>query len=224
MPDRAVGVTDQATGAGIADVRVRERQISAVTYAEQFVIPISERVVTGKVKAATFRIIGTTATTYNLFSLENTAGSAVLVAITKLRHYIEATATTAYLTANATKLFRGTTVPTGGTTLTKHLLDTNGSSVANVVARGGASSDTALSAITYALPAGNPMWTQPWDKILTGVGQWFVEGNRYIGEEGDADDIILRAGQSVLLVVNPGAGVAHLNHQVNVEWEEFTIP
>lgn len=224
MPNRGVGVTDQATGAGVADVRVRERQITAVTYAEQFVIPISERVVTARVKTATFRIIGTTATTYNLFSLENTAGSAVTIAITKIRTYIEVSAVTAYLVQNATKLFRSVVTPTGGTTLTKHLLDPSGSSAANVVARGGSSSDTLLTAITHAFPAGNPMWTQPWDKTMTGVGQHYVDASRFMGEGSDDDALLLTAGQTALIVYNPGAGAVQLHHSINVEWDEFTIP
>jgi hypothetical protein len=46
MPDRGVGVTDTAAGAGVAEVRTRERTIGGSTYAEQFVVPVRERVTT----------------------------------------------------------------------------------------------------------------------------------------------------------------------------------
>lgn len=45
MPERPVGVTDTASGAGVAEVRTRERSVGGNTVAEQFVIPIRERVV-----------------------------------------------------------------------------------------------------------------------------------------------------------------------------------
>jgi hypothetical protein len=47
-PDIGVGVTDQASGAGVADVRGRQRTVGGVTNAvEQYVIAISPRVDTG---------------------------------------------------------------------------------------------------------------------------------------------------------------------------------
>lgn len=47
MAVRGVGVTDQSAGAGVAEVRSRERAVDGGTYAEQYIIAQRERVSTG---------------------------------------------------------------------------------------------------------------------------------------------------------------------------------
>jgi hypothetical protein len=74
---RAVGVTDQPSAAGVADVRARERTdpVLGTTVAEQYVIPISERVASFKGLATSFRMPGRAATAQNLFAIFNASGS-----------------------------------------------------------------------------------------------------------------------------------------------------
>lgn len=83
MTDRAVGVTDQASGAGVADVRARERVISATTYAEQYVIPIRERVLSGVYLTSFLGTVQATAHTppAGYWWLINPVGSTVSVAL-----------------------------------------------------------------------------------------------------------------------------------------------
>lgn len=190
---------------------------------EPYVIVQNERVASAKCAVATFRTPGLASTPHNLFSLENTAGSGVLVAVRRLAVQCEVSAATAYLVAATTRLFRGITVPTGGSALTKHVFDSAQASAANVVARGASSADGTAAAIVYALPAGNPMWSQPLHKLVTAVGQWIVNDDAMVPNLCQDDPIILRAGQSIL-VANVGAAATHLHFTVSCVWEEFTLP
>jgi|GEM_PF-2337515 len=186
-----------------------------------YVIPTSARIASNEVKFASWRTVASAATPHNLLSIENTTGSAVLVAVRELAVEIQVNAVTAMLVASDIKLFRGTTVPTGGTTLTQHQLDTSDTvSPANVVIRGATASDGgAATGITYALPATNAMYAQAVPKILTGVGVFVTADQRFI--QRDEDPLILRAAQSLLLVVI-GIVPAHYHYVVKGKLEVFT--
>lgn len=192
----------------------------------QRVSPVSERAISYLGSVATFRTLGNAASPQNLFTLENQAGSAVLVAIRALRVEQDSTAV---LTAvsNQFKLSRPSALPTGGTTLSKGSLDTALTSNASVVARGATASDGgAATAITAT--AGTTMWCQFGARFHTAVGQWIPDDFDLMPIAiTNTDGIILRAGQAILVqVINPtAANNAATNHYtIRCAYEEFTLP
>jgi hypothetical protein len=227
MTERPVGVTDQATGAGIADVRTRERTVGGNTVAEQYVIPISERVASYKGMATTFRIPGRAATTQNLFSIYNTTGSAVLVAVRRLSIQMDATAALATV-AKSIKTTRQTTAPTNGTSATKVPFDSAQSSAANVEVRGDASADGTGSATTLtATPSANVGWSQFVMRLHTAAGQVLMDDESCIPVLCADDPVILRANEGLLVAIVAAATTSNPitdHHVVNCMWEEFTLP
>jgi hypothetical protein len=219
MPESFIQVPPNSSG---LKMRTRQRTVGANTVEEQYVIPIGERVVSFEGAIGTFRVPGSAATPQNLLSVENTAGSAVLLGIRRIAVDVQVSATTAAMINTYIRLFRGTTVPTGGTTHTKHSFDSTESSAANVVVRGPASADGTATAITYALPSGNPMREQALPGIMTGVGQWLTDDLdmwKY-----DYPPLILRAGESILVAATAVAIPAHIHLTTKIIWEEFTLP
>lgn len=225
MAERPVGITDQASGAGIAQVRTRERTVSAEVVSEQYVIPISERVASFKGFTSTFRTLGNAAATQNLFSIENAAGSSVLVAVRRISVQMDATAVLAAITSQI-KTSRPTALPTGGTTLTKVGFDTAQSSSASVVCRGATASDAgAATAITAT--AGSTGWQQYVMRMHTLVGQVLLPDESLIPGLSADDPVILRAGEALLvqIVQATAANNAATNHHiVNCMFEEFALP
>lgn len=221
MTERPVGVTDQAAGAGVAEVRTRERSVGGNTVAEQYVIPISERVASYKGFAASFRTLGLTTTPHNVFSIENAAGSTVLLAVRRLT--VQMDSTVAFTTvAPSFKTSRPAALPTGGTTLTKVAFDSSLTSSASVVLRGATASDGgAATAITAT--AGSTGWTQLQMRMSTVVGQIIMDDATLIPALCDTDPVILRAGEALLAQVVLAALATH-HYVVNCMWEEFSLP
>jgi hypothetical protein len=86
MPDRGVGVTDQTSGTGVADIRARERQVGGATYAEQYVIPARERVTTAIVLYSIVNTVQGTAHTApaGFFWILNHVGSTVNLVLRRI--------------------------------------------------------------------------------------------------------------------------------------------
>lgn len=227
MAERPVGVTDQASGAGVADVRTRERTVGGNTVAEQYVIPISERVASYKGACTTFRTPGRAATTQNLFSIFNTTGSSVLVAVRRLSIQMDATAALATVTKTI-KTTRQTTAPTNGTAATKVPFDSAQSSAANVEVRGDASADGTNSATTLtATPSANIAWSQLVMRLHTAAGQVIMDDDACIPSLCEDDPVILRASEGLLVaIVAPTTATNPITDHmiINCMWEEFTLP
>lgn len=226
MAERPVGVTDQASGAGVAEVRTRERTVGGNTVAEQYVILQEERVRSFEGYATSFRTPGRAATTQNIFSIYNTTGSSVLVAVKRLSIQMDATAA---LAAVAKTVFtsRITTAPTNGTTLTKVTNDTTQSSAANVVITGDASADGTGSGTTLTATAGTRMWSQFVMRMHTLVGQVLMDDESLIPHLSDDDPIILRANEGLLVSIAAAATTSNPATDqmiINCVWEEFTLP
>lgn len=217
MPESYVQVPPQSTG---LKLHTRQRTVGANTVEDQFVIPIQDRVVSGRVLASTFRIPGLTTTPHNLFTIENGAASAVLVGLRSL--WLEAIGSAASVLLPTFRFFKGTTTPSGGTASTKSLFDSAGASDANVVARGAASADGTASAITYALPAGTPAWQTFWTPMVTS-GVYPSIPYPLIPEVCRDDPVIIRPGQSILVAVVTAAVITN-HYLVNAMWDEFTLP
>lgn len=222
MADRGVGVADAAAGAGIAEVRTRERSIGGSTYAEQYVIPISERVASFKGTATSFRTAGLASTNHIVFSIENASGSTILLAVRRLSIQIDDTGVLTTV-APVVRTYRSSTASAAGTTLAKVQFDTSLTSSASVVVRGATASDGgAASAITNGGTL-TPMWTQFKMRAATAVGQYLFDDEPMIPLLSADDPVILRAAQA-LIVRMEQASVTTAHYIVNCMFEEFTLP
>lgn len=219
MPESFIGLPADSTG---KKVHTRQRVIGANTVEEQWFLPGSERVSTAKIAVSTFRTPGLAVTPHNLFTLENLAANPAtfLVGVRRLTIQMVATAATAALTTY--RMWRTTTVPTGGTVMTKTSRDSADALNANVNARMAVSADAVATAITYALPATNPMWQQSQPVMLTS-GVWNGDDNSLIPVIFQDDPLVIRPGQSILIAATT-ASVASASYVINCSWEEYTLP
>lgn len=194
----------------------------------QYVVPVPDRLISAYVTASTFKVTGAatnyTTTPLNLMSVENTAGSAVRVGVRRLvvKTYVT-TAAAVWLTPMVFRLFRGTTVPTGTATATLHKTDTAMTTPpANVVVRGPASADGTAAAITYALPAGTPMKQEPHPAYMTAAGE-AMNYSRELWTQ-DKPPLVLRAGESLIVLMTGATGTVNWQYSTEVELEVFTRP
>jgi hypothetical protein len=220
MGERPVGVTDVASGAGVAQFRTREQTIGGEAVVEQYLIPISDRVRSFQGMATTFRIPGSGAAAQNLLSIFNAAGSAVLVAVRWFQ--IELDYTTNSTTMRFFATTRITTAPTGGTALSKVAFDTAESSSSSVTLLGGASADGTASAIT-ATPGAANAWRihHTHFDAVTDLQQCRSLDHHVIAQL--ADPPYLAAGEGLLLAL-PDTASGSTQSVVKVVWQEFTLP
>lgn len=177
----------------------------------------------GKFSVATFRTPGTATTTQNLFTLENTTGSAVVVNVRRLLVQMDATAVlTTFMPLIKTS--RTTAIPTGGTQLNKGLFDTANSSAANVIARAGNASDGGAATVITATP-GTVVWQQMAMRLHTAVGQVLAPDNNLLPGlvENNGFEFKLKANEALLVQIvaaattsNPATNM----YFVECVWEE----
>jgi hypothetical protein len=225
---RAVGVTDQPSAAGVADVRARERTdpVLGTTVAEQYVIPISERVASFKGMATSFRMPGRAATAQNLFAIFNASGSTVLVAVRRLSFQMDVT-TALTAVAKQIKTSRITAVPTNGTALSKVAVDSAQTSSANVTVWNDASADGTSSATTLTATPGTAGWQQFAMRMHTAAGQVLMDDEAVVPLLSADDPVILRASEGLLVSVVAAATTSNpTTDQMIVQcmFEEFTLP
>lgn len=230
MTDRGVGVADQPSGVAVADIRVRERAVSGVTYAEQYVIPERWRIPSFIGMAATFRSVGRAATAQNYFSIENAAGSAVLVCVRSVEIHTDFTVALAVVDG-LLSLSRPAALPTNGTTLAKASVgtgeDTAQSSSGSVVIRGDASADGTNSASALTATPGSLAWRHFVGRVHTAVGQVLDTPKEMIPYAIRDNGVILRANESLLVsgaFVNATDNPATNHYTTSVCWEEYTLP
>lgn len=205
-----------------AGKKLRTYDYGAEGHLQYVIAQESERKVNGVYAAASFRQVGAASSPINLCTIHVTASPTYLVAVRRIAVDVSVSATTAYLVNSYVRMFRGSTVPSGGTDATKHAKDsTDTPSQANTVVKFGASADGTNSAITYALPSGNPMREQAFPAILTGVGQWLTDDLEL--QKFSQEPIILRGGESIL-IASVGNLATHLHLTTKVVFEEFTYP
>lgn len=195
--------------------------------AAQYVVPISPRSVTFCGAAASWRTLGNAASGQNLFTIENAAGSAVIVGVSRMTLEMDLTVANLAVALDI-KTFRPTSLPSGGTVLTKTAVDTALTSSASVVLRAATASDGgAATAITATAPAGNAMWHQFSHRLATAVGQTNPDDYSLLPTDiADVDWVAVRAGQSLAVqIVGTAATNAATNHYVvKCAWFEYTIP
>ena len=172
--------------------------------------------------AVTFRSPGTALMTQNLFTLENTTGSARIVKIRRLSVQVDPTASlTTFMPL--VKTSRTTAIPSGGTILTKAVFDTAGvASVANVVARGCNSSDGGGASVITAIPY-TVAWQQYCQRQYSTAGQALGVDNDILSEIVVNYDLLLRANEAIVVQVVSPAPISNPttnNYVVNCVWEE----
>lgn len=224
MPESFVRLPPDSTG---RKLRSRQRVIGADTVEEPYHILTSERVISAEVMTSTWRTPGAAALLHNLFTLENTAGSAVLVALRRLSVQLDATVLLAAV-APTVEFSRASAMPSGGTVLEKNRFDTAETTVANVVARGAtASHGGAATAITASPVAGVAAWSQLTMRMHTLVGQIVMDDESVIPALCENTPIIIRPGEAVLARVVAAVATSNpaTNHWlINAEWNEYTVP
>ncbi len=189
------------------------------------VVIIDRRLPTFRGAGGTFAIPGSAALAQPLWSIENTTGSGVIVAVRDLFvwGYAGAAVATIFISPWA-YTFRTTVMPTGGTAFTKASKDSRDTgSAANVTVRQGASADGTISAIVAPFVA--PRMTHaPVSQYLSAVG--FAQAVKGDLLEATVDnEILVQPGQA--LVIAAGANAAADNAAtrrwfVDFSWQEFS--
>lgn len=225
MTERPVGVTDLASGAGVAQYRTRERTVGGQAVVEQYLLPISERVPSYKGLYATFRITGVQTADRPLASLFNTAGTGVLVAVRALTIVLDIAGASSIVRSAAVS--RLTTAPTTGTLHTPVALDSALTHASGVEFRGAASADDTANAIT-ATPTTRG-WRMMPGRMASHIGQSWARQDALASAlpglrlaEPD-DPLILREGQGILISAQEGFSTAS-GCVVQASVEEYSLP
>ena len=219
-PQRAVGVTDVASGAGVVDYRTRERVAGGVTVVEQYLIDglLDRGVLSFVGAAATFR----TTAALNMTSLSNAAGSGVLVAVRSL--VMAGTNTVNSGTTRMLNLYQQAAIPTGGVDMSKVSLGTGEDSAqtssASVVVKATTSADggavTAIS-LTLGSRVRSALVPRTPDAALSGQngGVW----TEYLNPR--VEPVILRPGES--LAVSAEAATSGASMAFAWTWDEYVV-
>ena len=191
---------------------------------DQYVIPSTDKVVSFRGRAASFRQLGIAGTTgQKLVSIFNAVGSTVLVDIDLIAIDVMHTAARVV----EPPLYRAhkiTTVPTGGTAMTKIGEDSALSSNASVTLLQGTASDSGAATAIVSTPAANTTITQQYvPRPLTLVGYEPVDRVEWF----DMYPWTLRAGEGVL--INLDYTLATQNpvtdkYICGFRWTEYTRP
>ena len=197
MAERPVGVTDVASGAGVAQFRTRERTVAAEVVSEQYLIGLRDRVPSYRGMVSTFRTPGSAAVNTALMSLFNLSGSGVLVAVRASRMQADRTVNSSTARWSGTSLI--TTAPTDGTVLTPVGFDSAGSHSASVVARGLASADGTNG--TFTPTATVTGWRGAGLRIpdATTMGHYQYPDILMLPRTARDDPVVLREGEGLLL-------------------------
>ena len=171
----------------------------------------------GLYAASSFRTLGDTNATQNIFTIENPAASTVIVAVRGLNCMTDSTAVLTTVSPQL-KSSRPAVLPTGGTVLTAVKYRTSFAS-ANAICRGATASDGG-GATAITATAGVALWSQFVDRQHTNVGLISHPNYNLIPDVGgDLRQILLLAGES-LLVQAVGANAATTHIVVNCSWYE----
>jgi hypothetical protein len=222
MTERPVGVTDTAAGAGVAEIRTRERTVGAVAVAEQYTIPVTEYV-DGYVASyrglvAAFRTLGLASANHNIFTIFNKTGSTKLLAVRRLTVQFDDTAASTAVSPVA-KTSRITTLPTGGTVLTPVPFDSALTHDADCEFKGATASD-AGAATTIVSAAGTDFWTDFKTRQATAVGQLLFPDESLIPDLCENTPIILRPLEGLNVRVKD-ASLATSHYLINCAFEEL---
>lgn len=218
-----MGDIDSNATAGVEVGGYRRGTLSTDPW-HQYVVPVQDRIVSYRGRAATFRIPGRAGTTgQNLLSIHNATGSAVVVDVEQIA--IDVYQTAAKVVAPPIiRAHRVTVLPTNGNTLPKVAEDTTMTSSSSVTLLQDASADgtNSTTALTATI-SGNIVTQEPAARALTLVGyEQFDRIEFFVGSP-----ITLRALEGIVLRLD--YTVATSNPVTDmwfgvVRWSEWTRP
>ncbi len=213
-----------STAVSGVEVRGYRRGTLSTDSWDQYVIPTSDKIVTFRGRACSFRQLGIAGTAgQKIGAIFNAAGSAVIVDVELVA--VDVSQTAARVVAppliRAHKL---TAVPTGGTAITKIASDSTLTSNASVTLFQGTASDGGAATAITATPAANTIINQEVaPRALTLVGyeqfdrlEWF-----------DSKPWTLRAGEGMLVNLDYTVATSNPvtdNWNVQFLWSEYTRP
>jgi hypothetical protein len=173
----------------------------------QYVVPTTDRIVSFRGRAATFRTPGRAAVSHKILALHNATGSPMLVDVHKITVDVYFTAAKAVTVPPPIfRLSRFTALPTGGAALAQVAEDTTLTSDASVTTWQDASADgTSATALTITIPAGNAITQEIGPRLITAAGYEVADRMEFLNDTGT---ITLRALQGVALEVVSPAGTS----------------
>lgn len=214
----------EATAAG-QDFRGYRRGGTAGDPVDQYVVPVQDRIVSYRGRAATFRIPGRAGTTgQNLCSIHNATGSSVIVDVDMIA--IDVYQTAAKVVAPPIiRAHRVTVLPTNGSSLPKVAEDTGMSSSGSVTLLQDASADGTGSGttLTATIPSNSIITQEPAARALTLVGYEQFDRIEFFADS----PITLRALEGIVLRLD--YSVATSNPVTDmwfgvIRWSEYTRP
>lgn len=172
---------------------------------------------TYKGAVSTFRIVGLASANHNLFTIFNKTGSSKFVKLKRLTVQSDHTAVLVTV-APVIQASRITTLPSGGTVMTKVPFDTSLTADTNVELMQATASDGG-AATTITSTAGTRLWADFKGRMHTAVGQILFPDESLIPGFCDEDPIILRALEGInVQVVQAALTTDH--YIVSCAWEE----
>ena len=221
-----MGDFDSTAVSGV-EARGYRRGTLATDSWDQYVIPTTDRIVSYRGRANTFRTPGIAGTVgQKVLSIHNAVGSAVLVDVEEIR--VDMTATVAKAVTvlpPLIRLHRVTVMPTLGTALGKVAVDSSLTSNASVALLQGAQADGTASATALAatIPAASIITQEFAPRLITGAGYEMFDRSEYLTD----NPITLRALEGivvfldyVLITQNPATDM----WAVGVSWTEYARP
>jgi len=219
MAERPVGVSDLASGAGVARYRTRERTVGGESVVEQYLIPLADRVLSYQGLVSTFRTPGSAAL-QGVMSLFNKAGSGVLVAVRFAILQADRTVNTS--TVRWIGASRITTAPTDGTLLTPIALDSADSHSSSVEARGLASADGTAGTLTVTPGVSGWRTSAVRHTDSTTAAQSLYPDGFLLPRAANNDPVVLLEGEGLLAYfIDVWPNTSHF--VVQLMFEEFTI-
>lgn len=229
MAEDAVGVVDNAAGAGIGEVRTRSRTIGGGTKHEQYVIPVSDRVIAGEWVSSSFRIPARALAAQTLAAVFVGASSAQFLVIRDILVDQETIAIKTVINP-LLKVQKTSVVHTNGTAGTKNLTDSNDATDANITVAFDASADgtNSASALTNGTLTGAAFQPRYATRMHTAVGISISGSDPLQHMRGLPENkpMVLRPSQGLVLQMSAAAALVagDWHWAVTIIGEEFTLP
>jgi len=224
-----MGDVDSTAVSGV-EVRFYRRGTLSTDSCDQYVIPVADRITSYRGRCCTFVTAGRAVAAQKLVAIHNATSSLVYVNVNRIKVDVLSTVIKAInVVPPVIRIHRFTTLPTGGTALTKVPLDTSLSSSASVTLWGDSSADNAgagtPSGTTLTITPGSVM-DQVWaPRFVTAVGyEPFDLAAFFVGDPdiklGPLEGVVVFLDQATASSGNPATD----RWLATVDWEEYTRP
>jgi len=216
----------EATAIAGVEARGYRRGAASTDGWDQYVIPVNDKIVSYRGRAATFRIPGNAAVTQNLASIHNATGSTILVDVNRIIVDLTSTALKAITVQQpVVRLYKVTVLPTAGSALAKTSFDSTLSSSASVTLLQGASAHRVASALTATLPANAVIDQVQASRVFTAAGHESMDSVLFLDGEPDCtlralEGLVVVAEDAIVTTGNPATDW----WTVVIDWTEFTRP